>query len=348
MANLQNATPFAACALPSSDREGRDLLLIVAAAHFVLPEPGDRGTRLHLAAEQDLPPMAEEHAGDPGVSTIRRDGQSCYTRPATDISIWGDACGRDGKPVREMTVSVRVGPCSVDLSVCGDRFWQPAPVVGAKPSEPAPFLRMPLVWERAYGGVASGSTEEQPAFEPRNPIGCGLETDANDAIGKPVPNIEHPRQRLNRLSDRPRPMGLTPIARQWQPRLGYAGTYDEDWRRARAPLWPVDFDERFFCSAPEYLQASPHLTGGEAVVLQGMHPDGVIAFRLPVLRLAARNRFTDRTLRTLLTLDGVVIETDVKRLTLYYRSAVPADRGLVRHRETLLRLLAPWEDVKAS
>ena len=207
--------------------------------------------------------MAEEYIGEPGQSSIRRDGQSSYTKPATDIYVCGDACALNGQPVTGMNVNIRVGPCAADLRVQGDRVWLRAATLGVAPSDPMPFVTMPLVWERAYGGVATSSTEQRPAFEPRNPIGCGLETNPDDAIGKPVPNIEHPRQPLKRVTDRPQPVGVGPIARHWHPRVSYAGTYDEAWRRMRAPLWPHDFDERFFCSAPTYLQASPHLTGGE-------------------------------------------------------------------------------------
>jgi hypothetical protein len=344
MADLENATPFGACVLPSSDCDGRDLLLIVIAAQFALPEPGDHSSRLTLFPTQDPPPMGDEHVGAPGSSSLRSEGQSAYTKPATDICVWGDACAPQGRPVTAMTVSVRVGPCAVDMRVYGDREWLSAVTIGARPSDPAPFVRVPLVWERAYGGVASASTEHAPVYEPRNPIGCGLETDADAAVGKPVPNIEHPRQILQKLSDRPQPVGVTPVARHWQPRISYAGSYDEVWRRERAPLWPLDFNERFFCSAPEYLQASPHLSGGEPVILQGLHPDGDIGFRLPTLRLGTRSRFTDRTVRTTPTLDGVVIEMDVNRLTMYYRAVVPAYRSIAKHYETLVRLMAPWEE----
>lgn len=343
MADFENATPFGARTMPSCDREGRDVLLIVVGAQFELPEPGDRDPRLRLFPTQEPPPLADEYVGEPGVSSIRREGQSTYTKPATDISVRGDACAPNDKPVTAMSVNIRVGPCAVDLRVHGDRVWQRAVTLGVRPSDPVPFLRMPLVWERAYGGVATSSTEQRPAYEPRNPIGCGLETDPNDAIGKPVPNIEDPRQLLRHLSDRPRPMGVGPVARHWQPRVSYAGTYDETWKRRRAPLWPNDFDLRFFCGAPTPLQVVPHLTGGEAVGLGGLHPEGPIGFRLPKLRLATRSRFIDRTVRAIPVLDGVLIETDLRRLTVYYRVAVPAPLSLIKHRETLLRLLEPWE-----
>jgi hypothetical protein len=344
MADFENATPFGARAMPSCDREGRDVLLIVVGAQFDLPEPGYDDPRLRLCGTQEPPPLADEYFGEPGRSSIRREGQSSYTKPATDIYVWGEACAPKGEPVTEMIVNIRVGPCAADLRVRGDRAWQRAAIVGARPSDPAPFVTMPLVWERAYGGVAAGSTERRPAFEPRNPIGCGFESNSSDAIGKPLPNIEDPRQPLSSVSDRPRPMGAGPIARHWQPRVSYAGTYDDTWKRQRAPLWPTDFDERFFCGAPGYLQAFPHLTGGEHVILQGLHPVGPIRFLLPTLRMVSRSRFVDKVVRTTPVLDGVLIETDVGRLTMYYRAAVPAPLTLIKHRETLLRLLGPGED----
>ena len=344
MADFENETPFAATLMPSSDREGVNLLLIVVAAQFELPEPGAGDLALRLAPAQDPPPMAEEYVGEPGQSSIRRDGQSSYTKPATDVYVSGDAYAPHGHPVTAMNVNIRVGPCGVDLRVLGDRVWERTATLGVRPSDPAPFVKMPLVWERAFGGVAKSSTVQRPAFEPRNPIGCGLETDRQDAIGRPVPNIEDPRQPLGSITDRPRPVGVGPIARHWQPRVSYAGTYDDAWKRRRAPLWPLDLDERFFCSAPSSLQASPHLTGGEAVVLQGLHPDGVIRFRLPTLRLRCLSRFLDDDAppRTPI-LDGVLIETDVRRLTMYYRASVPAPLGLLKHRQTSVHLLRPGE-----
>jgi hypothetical protein len=335
MADLHNETPFAAVAIPSLDVDGMDLLLIVVAAQFELPEPDYADSRLRLFPKQEPPNMAEEFVGEPGRSSIKRDGQSAYVKPATDVHVRGDAYAPRDKAVTRMDVNIRVGPCAVDLRVWGDRTWTRA----GRPSEPAPFVSMPLVWERAYGGVAASSTERKPAFEARNPIGCGLETSAQDAIAKPVPNIEDPRAPLRQLGDRAQPVGVGPIGRDWQPRVGYAGTYDEAWVRQRAPLWPRDFNERFFCSAPSYLQASPHLSGGEPVALQGLHPDGPISFRLPQLRLASRSHFLDDVIDRTPVLDGVLIETDVRRLTMYYRAAVPAPLSLVKHRETSLHLL---------
>lgn len=343
MPDIENATPFGARAIPSCDHEGRDVLLVVVAAHFQLPGPDYADRRLRLFRTQEPPPLADEYLGEPGTTSVRLEGQSPYIKPATDIYVSGDACAANGTPATEMKVSVRVGPCAVDLRVCGDRVWQRSVTLGVRPSSPKSFVRMPLVWERAYGGVASASTTQRPMFEPRNPVGCGFETDPDAAIDRPVPNIEDPRQPLIRVSDRPLPAGVGPVARHWQPRASYAGTYDDAWRRDRAPMWPNDFDERFFCGAASQLQASPHLKGGEEVVLHGLHPDGVVRFVLPTLPMVSRSRFVDRVVRTTPVLDGVLIGADTGRLTMYYRAAVAAPLAFIKHRETLLRLVEPWE-----
>jgi len=343
MADLENATRFGAIAIPSSDRDGRDLLLIVVAARFHLPTPRTSGADLLPVEVQAPPPRVETYCGEPGQSSVRLEGQAGYTRPATDIYVWGQACAPKARPIERMEVSIQVGPCSTRLCVFGERVWQRSLARGAVPSAPEAFVAMPLVWERAFGGVAPESSEARPLFEPRNPVGCGLRASARDAVDQPVPNIEDPRNLISCLADRPAPLGVGPIARNWQPRLGYAGTYDGAWQRQRAPLWPTDFDERFFCAAPEALQARPHLQGGERVVMEGLHPEGSIAFSLPKLRFITRSRFSDREIRRSLILDGVLIDTEIMQLTMYYRGTVEAPLALVKHRETLLRLLEPWE-----
>jgi len=344
MAQLDNATPFAATLMPSCDRLGHDVLLLVVAAHFDLPSPGRASSPWQVAAEQPMPPLADTYTGEPGRSSLRDEGQGSYTRCATDVYLRGHATAPQGQAVRQMAVGLRVGPCVLHLQVHGDRVWERAYGRGAVPSSPQVFVRMPLIWERAYGGAAVGSTERAPAWEPRNPVGCGFETDPSAAVGRAVPNIEGPHELIGQLSDRPMPVGVGPIARHWQPRVTHAGTYDEHWRRQRAPLWPDDFKTQFFNAAPVALQAQPHLHGGEPVRLLGLHADGPIDFFLPKLRLESCHEFMDRPgLRAVPVLDGVQIDTDAMRLTLYYRAALPAPMALVRHRASLLRLRQPWE-----
>ena len=344
MARLDNATPFAATLMPSCDREGRDLLLLVVAAHFDLPTPDGGPAGPRIAADQPPPPMADTWIGEPGLSSLRDEGQSAYTRQGTDIYVRGHAVAPGEQPVRRMGVAVQVGPCAVNVLVHGDRVWERAAGRGAVPSEARPFVRMPLTWERAYGGVAAESTPQRPVCEPRNPVGCGFETDPAAAAGRPVPNLEDPRAALTRLDDRPAPVGLGPVARHWPARVRHAGTYDGAWQRHRAPLWPDDFDPAFFSAAAPPLQAASFLQGGEAVRLDGVHAAGPIGFFLPRLRMESSHQFTGLpTRRAVPVLDGVQIDTDTLRLTLYYRAALPAALVLARHHGSLLRLRQRWE-----
>ena len=64
-----------------------------------------------------------------------------------------------------------------------------------------------------------------------------------------------------------------------------------------------------------------------------------------MLRLRSLTRFLDDepTQRTPV-LDGVLIETEERRLTMYYRATVPAPLGLLKHRQTSVHLLRPGED----
>src|SRR5919108_183167 len=87
--------------------------------------------------------------------------------------------------------------------------------------------RKPLVWERAFGGT--DVTPKGPTAEPRNPVGAGFRApDGQKPLaGMPLPNLEDPFAPISSWKDRPAPACFAPIAENWQPRLSYAGTYDD-------------------------------------------------------------------------------------------------------------------------
>jgi hypothetical protein len=340
--NLFNLTGFGAVTLPSMGRDGQDLALAITAARFRLPHPSDPPDRpLDIDPEQRAPPVADVYCGPPGKSGLRIEGQTAFTRPATDITVAGHARALHDEPVSQLTVTVRVGPCVQQALVIGDRLFDTVL------SSPQPFIAMPLVWERAFGGSAYDENGQLTANEPRNPVGRGLIRNADVPSGWLLPNIEDPRSPFQGSSDRPAPLGFGPIARAWQPRAQYAGTYDDAWVRERAPLWPRNFDERFFCAAPEPLQARPHLRGGEPVVLEGLHRDGTMRFHLPTLRMLARFRFNGSDVYRSMVMDAVIIEADTGHVTLIHRAVAPAVAGIPSHRETAIRHIERWEELAA-
>lgn len=337
MPNIENLTSFEVVTFPSLDEGGRELLVACVAGRFDLPPAGRSSERPPTHSDRQVPPpMADTWWGQPDASSLHVEGQSTWFRSATDIYISGKAWAPRGRPVKEMQVGVRIGPCKKILQVFGERVWVQG-VLELHPLEPRPFESMPLVYERSYGGAA----------EPRNPVGRGLYASARAAVEQPLPNLEDPLQLIRRHSDKVTPVGFGPIARSWQPRLAYAGTYDAAWIKNRAPLWPPDFDHRFFLAAAPGLVASPWLKGGEPVVLNGLSPDGQWAFPLPRHRLTVKVVFQHRVERRPLVLDAVHFESEERALTLIWRAAVVAHGELSRHEYSVVRELESWEEAPA-
>ena len=341
---VDNLTRFGVAAFPSVDRHARDVLVVCVAGRFKLPAPGTARDEPPVPADEQLPPVLEDvYWGEHGGSSLRAEGQSAYSRPGTDIYLSGHAWSPRGRPVKEMLVGVRVGPCRAGILVMGERVWRRG-ITGLRPSEPEPFESMPLRYERSFGGAQVSFNAGDSGAALRNPVGKGLYASAREAVEQPLPNLEDPERRIERVTDRVPPAGFGPIARNWHPRLKWAGTYDAAWTEHRAPLWPEDFDERFFLAAAPGLVSAPWLEGGEPVVLSGLSPEGRWVFPLPRFRLTVKTLFRHRMEHRRLVLDALHLEPDAQVLTLYWRAAIPAHRQMAAHELCVVRELEDWED----
>jgi hypothetical protein len=340
MANVENLTPFAHVALPSTGADAVDRLLVVVSARFELPRPGTSMQTPPKLIEQKPVRLADEYNGEPDASSLRYEGQSAFDRPATDVLLLGQAWAPGGRAEKRVDVALVIANRRKTVAVIGERVWSQG--VGALvATSPRAFVSMPLVYERAFGGAEPGDGPR--SFEPRNPVGRGFYRNAAQALYQPLPNLEDPRDLITSFSDRPAPMGFGPIARSWQPRLGYGGTYDQAWLEENAPNWPADFDLRFFQAAPPDLAISPHLVGGEPVGLSGVSPDGDIHFVLPMVRLLLKSYFRRRIERKLMRLDCVEIEPDEGVFTMTWRHAMTLPDGMFDHELSVVRALEPWE-----
>ena len=325
MTIVHNWTPFAAQASPSVNGEGRDVLVVCVAGTFVMEEPP------RIAHEQVAPPLEDVYWGKPGASSLRVAGQTTYYRPGTDIYLEGFAWTPGGRPAERSRVDVRVGPCRVTAIITGERTWTRG-LAGLRPSPPRPFTQLPLRYEFSAGGPD----------DPRNPVGRGYGS-AQAAEGQPLPAIESVESPCERWEDRPPPVGFGPIARQWQPRLGFAGTYDSQWVESRAPLWPGDLDPRFFNAAAPALVASEGLVGDEVVQLEGVSPDGPLAFRLPRLHLRATLQRRRGRRRQAMVLDALALQAEDRRFTMIWRTAFAVEDDWLELEGVTVRALEPWE-----
>ncbi|MFO0615812.1 MAG: DUF2169 domain-containing protein [Polyangiaceae bacterium] len=341
MALLENLTPFASVALPSATTDGTEALVMVVSGRFQLPRAGgDAAARIQPSDEQKPVRVADEYEDDPATSSLKYEGQSAVTRPGTDVAIRGQAWTPGGRADKRVDVAIVIGPIKKTVAVFGERVWTQG-AVGLTPTSPKPFVTMPLVWERAFGGADPGDGVR--GYEPRNPVGRGFFSRSSDALYQPLPNLEDPRELISSLGDRPTPACFAPIARSWEPRKSYGGTYDAQWLEEIAPNWPRDFDTRFFQSAPPGLVATPHLRGDEAVGLSGVSPGGDVRFSLPGLRLQLKSYLRSGPVRRLMALDSVLIEPEEGAITLTWRATLALPEGTFEHEFSVVRVLAPWE-----
>ncbi|MGB0128042.1 MAG: DUF2169 domain-containing protein [Rhodocyclaceae bacterium] len=316
MWQIDNRTPFAAERGWVRDRDGAEIWLVAVKATFDIRPDGS------TQVSEQQPPVLRlaEHYGEPGKSSIKYDADLVLTKKTTDVIVVGHAYAPAGGSVPQTDVGFKLGPVQKMLRVFGDRRW-----TDAGPSEPQPFDKMPIVYERAFGGFDAKSETPDKDWDWRNPLGTGFAVSGTNAIGMMLPNVEDPRNLVGAWEDRPPPAGFGAIASHWQPRVGFAGTYDDNWMKTRQPLLAEDLDYRYFQCAPSDQQAPEFLAGGESVVLLRLTPGGDLRFTLPKLCFAFETRFYDgsREIHQNRQLHTVILEPDFPRVSLVWHSALP-------------------------
>lgn len=324
MFEIANETPFEVALVPGADKDGCDYAVVILKGTFDLAGDGDD---LPPAEEQASIVFADEPYGEPGESSVRYESDICLRKGGTDVVLVGNAYPRGGRG-RVAEVRLQLGSLEKTVRVFGDRVWY-RKMGFWKHTEPEPFESMPLVFERAYGGVdESDPNPEKHDYEKRNPVGTGFAVAARKERleGLALPNLEDPQAAVTSWKDRPAPAGFGFVGRGWAPRIGHAGTYDEAWQENRCPLLPEDFDERYFNGGAPGLVASPHLAGGERVRLAGASPEGVLGFSLPVRDFGVDVWIKGGKRSAHPVLDTVVIEPDASRLMLTWRATMPCSR----------------------
>lgn len=299
------------------DANGAEVLVVVVKGTWTI----GKNASLSVADEQQPIHFDPVYTGDPGSSSLLYESDMVPEKPGTDCVLSGHAYAANPR-VREATVRFAVGPLGKSVRVFGDRVWRKTFGV-VRRGAPEPFEKIPLTYERAFGG-ADHSTEDCRHHDhcAANPVGVGFRArrSKRPIDGEPLPNLETPEALISRPNDRPLPAGFGPIAPSWQPRLDYAGTYDEQWRRHVCPLLPPDFDARYFNAAPGGLVASSYLRGDEQVLVENASPDGRLSFCLPGVRPDITVALKARPLALPTHLDTVILEPDQRRLQLTWRA----------------------------
>lgn len=274
---IDNATPYECGFTFGPGPEHVPCVGVIVKATFTMPTQRDATATL---AEQQQPLIEadEYYKGDITGSILFETDYVAY-KPRADVVLVGHAYPRAGR-ARVVDVMLRVGRLRKTIRVFGDREWLFPSRMVMMPviSDPEPFEKMPLVYERAFGGF----DRKAGRWCARNFIGRGfLGKKTKESVdGTKLPNLEDPQHLIASWNDEPDPVGLGYYHRNWQPRFRLGGT--------EAGLDALDLfgnlsdaQLAFNNAAHPDLQLPDYLRGDEEVELLHLTPDGARRFRLP-------------------------------------------------------------------
>jgi hypothetical protein len=264
--------------------------------------------------------------------------------PQFEVWMLGAAYAQGGAPTSEMVVTLSVANRSASLRVVGDRQWWAGPN-GPVLSPPAPFSRMPLTWERAFGGSAEVWLDERSTTQvahPMNPRGRGFDPTRDvQALGRVVyaapgyprtdyvrlaPNLEDPSHPIRVPTDAPEPLCFAPPPMD----CGIAS-------RRMAEVFQLPEEQRPYLSEVAGLRALPAWVFdaaplGHPATLTGCRPDGDFAFVIPGTVPVMDYVLGDRTGSRPLVPQSMMILPEERRFYIVYRHffMMRADAGQER------------------
>ncbi|CAN5807531.1 DUF2169 domain-containing protein [soil metagenome] len=242
-------TPFTA-QVAGRDPAGRFILSVLAKRTYTLTPAG----RCDLA-ETQTPLIADPEFAGPAGRLLLHDRDLYPFKPLTDIVINAHAYPTLNPAAGEVVVRIR--DVEKRIAVIGDRTAALSASGAVLFSAPAPFEKLPLTFDRAYGGrdavaearagnlyaplaMGAGLTpamleEMSPFTYRRNSAGRGfLITPTPEALAALLlPNFEYPDQPLtpatlaagheDRWAFMPMPAGVTWFSPAWYPRVSWYG-----------------------------------------------------------------------------------------------------------------------------
>jgi hypothetical protein len=331
-----NSTRMAAGYTMGIDPSGRELLIVAVKGTFAIPP--EMGSPLRLHEEQVPLVTSDEFFGEPGRSAPKYEIDFAPRKARCDVLLNASAWAPDGRPATRVTVGVQLGSWSKTFDVVGDRVWE-AGVTGVGASAAIPFRTLPITYDRAFGGTDDRSPDpSRHAAFMANPSGRGFHAQVTREFvdRSPLPNTEESGHPVTRVNGSYRPMSFGPIGRHWEPRVRFAGTYDQRWLDEVFPFLPADFDERYYQAAP-IDQQLPKLAGDHLVRLVNLTPEGRREFVIPHF-VAPVHIFPRRGMREDLEahLDTLLIEPDAARVMMTWRLARPLRRDLFEIAQVLV------------
>jgi hypothetical protein len=332
--DLVNQTPVPArVSVSSVENVPHRLGMLVAKATFRIAEGG----RAELDTQEPIPLYDGDQVTEVGVRP--RDDLPRHD-PAFEVLLLGAAYGPGGQAVAERRVLLSVGMHRRELLVVGDRSWTSRTSVSA----PVPFVRMPMTFDRTFGGSCAVQVDDGAVaivVHPPNRYGRGFDPEpAARALGdllkspngypqwnreRPLPNLEDPAHRIARYEDTPDAVCWSALPMDTLLHLQRGVVLPAD--NASPPADEAQFasmlgttwmkDGFFHRAHPDWVLDVP--PAGVVVEMDGVSPGGPIRFRLPALSVIADFTFGDVVGKRVLAPQMLVLLPEEKRFYLVYR-----------------------------
>jgi hypothetical protein len=289
-----------------------------------------------------------------------------------EVMLLGHAYAPGGRSVGSLRAALSIGDERRVIDVFGDRHWVGLDSERPGISAPEPFARMPLTYERAFGGsfpVQFDPDTVNDVFDPINRRGRGFDArlwadSLVQLLGAPpgypilrdylrwLPNLESPSAPIRTPQDAPEPVGWAPAApdiavsqlariRRETARARTAPPSIDAVEAESAPHPTDDPDEAIYQAHSDWVIAIP--PAGARIRLDHLLPDApTLELRLPQLRVIADyviyGRMGERELRPTM----LVLLPDERAFYIVYTSSFTFERGPAHERAFRLRTASGW------
>ncbi|HEY4119595.1 MAG TPA: DUF2169 domain-containing protein, partial [Byssovorax sp.] len=257
-----------------------------------------------LAEQQEDVNEADNHWNDDANRSVYAPSDTAPFKARADVLLVGDAFAPHGEPVTHVAARLVVGGVDKSIDVFGDR-------AGTTAQPPAPFVKMPIVYERAAACAD-------------NPV--GVRVDAQSGRRASAPNLV--------ASNGAELVGFGPIAPRWPSRARLVGRAAAAWTGgALTQPMPEGFPAAFFNVAPPDQQIE-RLAPDQHLVLENLSADHpLLVTSLAGLRARAFVARDGEIEELELVADTLWIDTARQIATLAFRGqlalAGPNERGRV-------------------
>jgi hypothetical protein len=356
---LINKTPIVAdvqISVDSVNDDGPRMGMLVAKATFLFDQNGttelDTQNPFSLFATEEDTELGQL----PSDAVQRRD-------QVFEVVLLGAAYPEGTGAVESMTVKLSVGDVSHTLRVTGDREWSD----GSNPSitPPAPFSRMPLVYERTFGGMCPAQMDSDTVIDIRDSVnhhGRGFDArflakhigeNLRAPEGFPsmeyvrqLPNLEHPEHLIEAWDDAPEPYCWATVPQD----IAFTQTRFLHYLESKVAddQIPGEEDEYsrevmthvFHRAHPDWITTLP---GYQALVtMSGMSPRGELSFRIPPLRVIADYELGNRVGTRELVPQLMVLLPEQQRFYIVYRASFTVETTPSMQRSFRLRTTPGW------